>query len=739
MIISNSGKSWIVFVSTFPSRKCGIATFTEDLANAFDSLFDPGVESKIVAMSDNPEQPYNYDGRVIFEIDQDNPESYKQAAEKLNAQAEVKLVNIQHEFGIFGGNLGKHLLIFLKHLKKPAVITFHTVLPNPDPAMKKIVEQLAHYAKELVVMTNSSYKILRHDYNLPHVPIRVISHGLHAREFTRPDDHKTAVGLEGKKVLATFGFVSRNKGIEHVLDALPAVVQKHPEVVYAVIGATHPTILRKEGESYRNFLTEKVEELGLQNNVKFYNEFMPTAALLDFFKAMDIYLGTSTNTDQAVSGTLTYALGSGRPVISTSFSQAREVITDEVGRIVPIGSPEAYAAALVELLEDEGLTESMGKKAYIATRSMTWPNVAMAYMQLYSYLVPELRATNRHLPSVKLDHLRRLTDDFGIFQFAKHTVPDPSSGYTVDDNARALMVACWYGYANGGPAQDLARIYVDFIAAVQREDGYFENYVNHDKTLNIKKNKKEGLQDPSSRALLGLATAATTKDLDPIVSEAAAAMFRFSLSKGVRFKDLKAAAFYCKALSIWLEQNEDKTAFMALKDSAALLAESYLQHAQPEWQWFGDQLNYSNALLPEALLQASQILGDPKLFEIAESALEFLISQTFLGHIYVPIGQNGWYTKGKARALYDQQPEDPSSMVQALRTVYDLTGKERYKILMRRAFFWFFGNNLPNQILYDEGSGGCYDGLHEHSINLNQGAESTVSYLIARLLVGRPD
>lgn len=437
----NQNKSWIVCLSTFPPRQCGIATFTADLTNAIDQMFEPSVKSKIVAMNLTEVSHFPYSDKVIFQISQSREEDYINAANKLNQLKKVKLVNIQHEFGVFGGEYGSHLLLLLKKLQKPIVTTLHTVLPTPDERMLNIVQAIMKYSKGIIVMTHSSKEILEKDYGLDPDRIQVIPHGIHNIPYRTSKNAKSVLGFSGKLILSTFGFLSPGKGVEYVIEALPKVVAKFPSVQFLIIGVTHPVVLGQEGETYRNFLTKKVHQLGLSNYVSFYNTYFDINKLLQFLEATDVYLSPSLNPNQTVSGTLSYALGSGRPVISTAFAQAKQDITSEVGILIDFKNPQAFTDAIIKLISNNELCLQMGKNAYFRTRHMAWENVAHSYLKYFSQFVPELTRGQRKLPSIKLEHLNKLTDNFGIIQFAKLTEPDLSSGYTLDDNARALVVA----------------------------------------------------------------------------------------------------------------------------------------------------------------------------------------------------------------------------------------------------------------------------------------------------------
>ena len=729
-------RSWIVYLSTYPPRECGIATFSRDLTRAFDEMYVPREESKVIALNANGVIGYNYSKRVLFGIDQYKKGDYKLAAEKMNKEKHVKLINIQHEFGILGhdGEWAMNVMEFLKVIQKPVVITFHTVLPHPNPQLREGVVSQSAFAQKIIVMTKLSKEILVRDYGVKENKIAIIPHGIHPVPYTNGVESKTTLRLSGRTVLSTFGLLSRGKGIEYSIEALPAVVKKYPNVLYLVIGATHPEVLKREGESYRNMLVEKVRELGLEKNVVFYNKYLELKELLQFLDATDIYLAMPLDPNQAVSGTLTYALGTGRPVISTDFAQAKEDVTEDVGIRVPFRDVPATTSALLRLLDDSELRATMARNAYFRTRRMEWRNVVIAYMKEYLSIVPELGRQEKNLPKIKLRHVIKMTDHFGMFQFANLTTPDPGSGYTLDDNARALIaMVMHYKAYRGAIALRLARTYLSFLEHTALPKKGFQNYVNHDKTFHHDRNTREDLSDANARAFYALALVASTHELPADLRHKAEKLFREKIDLDKKITSARSSAFYVKAFSLWLSIEKDEKIETILKGYCDYLVKLYEANSIQNWQWFEDTMTYSNALLPEALLVGYRHFDNPRYLTVAKSTLDFLISYSFQEDICVPIGQQGWFKKGGKKHSYDQQPEEVSQLVQTLKCMYTLTKDEMYRRYMYLAFNWFLGNNLLGQVVYDQSSGGCFDGMGESEINLNQGAESTVMYLMARL------
>ncbi len=737
---------WIVFLSTFPPRQCGIATFTTDLTTAIDQMFGPQVESKIIALNINDISHFNYSDQVIAEINQTCQEDYFKVADKLNKIKEIKLISVEHEFGIYGGEYGEYLLPFLEKIKKPVVTTFHTVVPEPNKKMLTIVKTILKHSAGIVVMTNNAKRILESDYRARPEQIQVIPHGIHQASYRTSAHAKALLGFSGQLILSTFGFLSSGKGIEYIIEALPQVVEKFPNVRFLVAGVTHPTVLEKEGEQYRNFLIKKVYELGLAKYVLFYNTYFDIHKLLKFLSATDIYLSPSLNPNQTVSGTLSYALGSGLPTISTAFSQAKEDITEEIGLLVGFKNSQAFAEAIIKLLSNDQLRLQMGKNAYFRTRCMTWQNVSLTYLNFFSQLVPEISLGQKKFPPIKLTHLVNLTDDFGIIQFAKLTEPDVSSGYTIDDNARALIVATLH-YKKFATTFSLRLVstYLNFICLAVRSDGYFNNYINTNQTINKPRNIEEYSEDPSARTLYALARVATTKEIPRHLRKKAHTLLEQSLQKGIVFSSPRAMGFFIKALCCLLSKWKDPKTLAHLKYYCEQLMTLYEKSCSSDWEWFEHYLTYSNAILPEALIWGYKITNEKKYLTVAEKTFDFLIGHTFPSEprrgggvggdknkIYIPIGQSGWFVKGGTRQYFDQQPEDVTATVEALNTMFQITHKKNYKELAHQAFNWFLGDNILGQVVYDRTTGGCYDGIGEKFINLNQGAESTISYLLAR-------
>lgn len=731
---SRKVKPEIVYISTYHPVKCGIATFTFDLMSATRDLFGKYLDLSVVAISSEKKKNC-YCEEVIYELSKKEEKEYEKCAEFINRRKRAVLVCIQHEFGLFGGDFGSHLLYFLKKIKKPVVITLHSVIPKPDKKLYKLVRQIAAYTKKMVVMSNNSKKILIEEYNISDSKVAFIPHGIHLFPYQNNAKSKKKLGYTNKVLLLTFGFLSPNKGIEYVIDALPKVVKKYPQLLYLVVGQTHPVIKKNDGEKYRQMLWKKVEKLNLKKNVKFVNSFQDLKDLLLYLKAADVYISTSTDPNQAVSGTFSYALGSGRAVISTEFMQSGEYLRKDMGVLVKPKNSADYQKALLYLLENKTKRVSMGRNCYFRTRNMVWQNVALQYGKLFNKNIKKSKI-NISLPPISLKHLFKLTDEFGILQFAKFSEPDKDSGYTVDDNARALIVAgLYYQRTKDKTTLKYIKIYLDFLKFAQDESGYFKNYVDFDRSFNKKENQKVSLEDPVARALYALARIASMRKLPEDIRSSSKLIFEKSYQAGIKFKHLRSTAFYLKALYFYSLLKKDKKIQEEIREFANILLVKYKEHSTEDWFWFEDILTYSNGLVPQALVLAHIATGKKEFLKVAKEAGNFLIKNTFHDGLCVPIGQKGWLRKGKEKQYFDQQPEEVTSLVEMLKALYKVTGRKKYRRLMKKSFGWFLGENTLEQLVCDFGSGGCYDGVGEKEINLNQGAESTISYLIARLTV----
>ncbi len=722
-------KPVIVFMGTYPPRECGIATFNQDLLNASRKVLENKVKCLVVAFNRSANETRTYPSEVAWTIDQNDTLAHENLAREFNSNHSISGVVLQHEYGIYGGEDGENILKFIENYKKPLIVTLHTVLPDPTVKMKDITRRVIEKATRIVVLTQNSKNLLESIYPESEGKVYVIPHGVHATSFSGTEESKRKLNLKNRTILSTFGLLSRGKGIEYVIQSLPKVIKEHPEVTYLVLGETHPIVRRNEGEKYRRSLIKLVDRLGLNRHVIFYDEYLTLADLINFLKATDIYISTSINPNQAVSGTLSYALGTGRAVVSTSFPQALEIITPENGRLVPLKDPRSFSEALNDLLSDSERLSLMHKNAYESTREMLWENVAKQYYDLLALSI---------FPPINLWHLKKMTDQFGLFQFSKHSAPLKKFGYTLDDNARAL-IACNLIIKNKFPLQvrRLIEIYLNFIETCQLPNGKFVNYISHKDKRPTSQNHTEDIEEANSRAIWGLSEIVNEKYLGKKTREKCKQILLKTFPNLKDFKHARSNAFLIKALSNLLTvfPKEKQLLMSQIEQCANFLMEIFTKNSSHDWMWFETQLGYNNAILPEGLFIAWDILRNKKYLKTAKQSLQFLIEKTFTGNMYLPIGHSDWYKKDGKRSNFDQQPEDPASMIIALATAYKITHNEAYRNLAYKCFSWFLGNNVLGKPVYNFLTGGAYDGLHPDRVNQNQGAEALVSYLLARTKV----
>jgi glycosyltransferase involved in cell wall biosynthesis len=737
--------SRVAVIGNYLPRKCGIATFTTDLCDAIHAEYG-ATELLALPVNDTPEG-YLYPARIRFELSQDELASYRQAADFLNF-SNIDLVCLQHEYGIFGGPAGSHILALLRRLHMPVVTTLHTVLREPDSDQRATMEEIAALSDRLIVMSRQSSEILQEVFHVSPGKIDLIPHGIPDLAFTDPAFYKDSFGTEGKEVLLTFGLLSPNKGIENVIRALPLILSRHSNVVYMVSGVTHPHVLRHEGEKYRQSLQKLAKDLGVQSNVIFRNRFVSTEELVELIGAADIYITPYKHKGQVVSGTLAYALSAGKAIISTPYLHAIELLDEERGVLVPFDDPQAIAEKTIELLDNGTARHAMRKRAYLYTRDMVWNRVAQQYMgsfeRVYNERLRNPRATFSaqnteknldRLPVIKLDHLLRMSDHTGIVEHAVFVVPNYPEGYSTDDNARALIVAILLEeFGSGVPAgsQDIASRYLAFLwLAFDPATKRFRNCLSYERQWQ----EPEGSEDSHGRALWGLGTVlGRTKDAG--LRGAAGRLFELAIPAAVEFKSPRACAFALLGLLEYLESFPgDRAALNASDALANRLLDSYLSHRSVDWKWFENGLAYSNARLPQALIRAGTRSKNDAMVSAGLESLDWLATVQRCeskGH-FVPIGSHGFYSKKTEKARFDQQPVEACAAVSAFLQAYRTTGRARWRKEAWTAFNWFLGDNDLQIALYDPTTGGCRDGLHPDRANENQGAESTLSFLMALL------
>ena len=731
----------VAFLGDYLPRKCGIATFTSDVLTSIATAY-PEAECFAVPVNDI-KGGYEYPEAVRFEVEEQDLASYQRAADFLNI-GNADIVSVQHEFGIYGGPAGSHLLALLRELKMPVVTTLHTVLREPNADQRRVMQELIARSTRLVVMTERGRQMLQDIYQTPPTKIDLIPHGIPDIPFVDPNYYKDQFGVEGRLVLLTFGLLSPNKGIEHVLNALPHILAEFPDVVYIVLGATHPNELREQGEAYRLSLERLAKKNKVQKNVIFYNRFVGLEELKEFIGAADLYVTPYLNEAQVTSGTLAYTFGAGKAVISTPYWHAAELLADDRGVLVPFGDAGAIAREVVSLLRDEPRRHAMRKNAYKLGREMIWSNVARMYMSSFerarlegavlsrkSFATKTLDKQVRELPDLRLDHLSRMTDSTGIFQHAILTVPNFSEGYCTDDNARALMVAVLLDHLEVEPERmrTLATTYSAFLHhAYNPKSKRFHNFLSFDRRWL----DEQGSEDSHARALwaLGLAVGRSSYRSFQIM---AGQLFAQALPVVTEFTSPRAWAFTLVGIHEYLERLSGDRAAQQVREALTLkLMDLFERAAQPDWPWFEQELTYDNAKLAHALILSGRATAQPAVFERGLQALRWLaeIQTSEHGH-FRPIGSNGFYRRGSTRAHFDQQPVEAHAMVSACLEAYRATSDVWWYDHAQRAFDWFLGWNDLGLEVYSSTTGGCRDALHVDRVNGNQGAESTLAFLLS--------
>ncbi len=734
-----SASNQILLISSYPPRECGIATYCQDLIRSLQGHISPSIKLQVCALN-NGSPLANYPEEVIYQLDSNQLDEYIWLGKEINQNDDIGMVFIQHEFGLFAGDYGEALMGLLYTLHKPVLITLHTVLPSPGNGHKHIIQSMANIAEALIVMTHSARRILIDEYLIDQEKVHVIPHGTHAVETKDVPALKRKYGLEGKKVVTTFGFIGANKNIETALAALPAVVAQFKNVVYLVIGKTHPEIIKQEGEMYREQLSVQVSKLKINEHVHFINKYIALNELLDLLQMTDIYLFMSKDRHQAVSGTFAYAMSCGCPIIATGIPHAKEMLTDQTGILVDFENPEQTSQALIQLLSDEKRCTSMSLNATQSSKTSEWKNVAAKHTRLFQSILPHTSIT-LNLPEISLKHIKRLTKGDGIIQFANVAEPDTTSGYTLDDNARALVALCMH-LKETNDSRDLLLIekYLDFVCACQRPDGLFFNYMNINRTES-EQNETVNLEDSNGRAIWALGT---------LLAHAQILPYRFiikaQLSLGAalqeiqQFESPRAIAFCIKGLYLYNSTCTQTDVEHIIHKLSTRLAQKYLDTSKDGWHWFENYLTYSNSVLPEAMLYAylSNKEGDVVFKNIAKESFDFLLEQIFTDTRIKVISNNGWMHKGSQRDRHGgEQPVDVAYTIESLYQFHQEFPADYYGEKMEIAFSWFLGNNELCQLMYNPTTGGCHDGMEKENINLNQGAESTICYLMARLTMDR--
>lgn len=730
----------IAFLGDYLPRLCGIATFTHDLCEAIASAA-PGSDCYVGAVNDRAEG-YAYPARVRFELQEKERDSYRRAADFLNFN-NANVLCVQHEFGIYGGSAGSHLLALLKEVRMPVVTTLHTVLQNPNDAQRKVMMELAARSDRLVVMARKGAEILRDTYAIPETKVDIIAHGIPDLPFIDSRFYKEQFGVEGRQVLLTFGLIGPGKGIEYAIEALPEIVRQHPDVVYLVLGATHPNLLAHEGERYRLSLERLAEDLGVKENVIFYNRFVSLDDLKEFIGATDIYLTPYLNEAQITSGTLAYVFGAGKAVVSTPYWHAQELLADGRGVLVPFRNSAAISEGVCGLLNDPARMEKIRHDAHAMGREMIWPAVAQRYLESFQRARVARKAAPRtavagwtlgnrpyDLPPLRLDHVVRMSGDTGIFQHATFNVPNFHEGYCIDDNARAYILCNLLDEIGDQPSADilgkLATNYLAFCAAaLDHGRGRFRNFMSH----GCQWLETAGSEDSHGRALWAAGTG-TGRSRNEGHGRLAALLFERGLAAVESFSSPRAWAFTLLGIHEYLRRIQGNPAIDQMRETlTGKLVALWNNCATEDWPWFEPIVTYDNARLCQALILSGQWMPNEEALETGLKGLRWLVSiQKTQSGCFRPIGSNGFYVRDGARADFDQQPVEAQAMVSACHEAFRATQDPMWATEAKRAFEWFLGRNDLGVPLYDFKTGGCSDGLHSDRISENQGAESTLAF-----------
>lgn len=750
----------VLFIGTYVPKECGIATFTADLLNSVSGEYN-NVHCEVIALND-PSETYNYPEEVVFQIQRDRIEDYYRAADYIN-QSDVDIVCLQHEFGLFWGNAGDYIFALLSGINKPVISTMHTVIREPEPEYRVSTEKLISYSEKLVVMSQTAVDMLKDVYKAPAEKIELIFHGVPDYPFNNCSKYRKMLNLKGAPLVLTFGLLSQNKGIESMLDALPEVVSQYPDLVYLILGATHPIIKKNFGESYRQYLKNKVSELGLEKNVVFHDKFVEKEELCNYILASDIYVSPYLSREQIVSGALTYAIGMGKAIVSTPYWYAQEMLSDNRGLLVDFGNTNGFKESLLHLIESPEECDNMRKKAYDFGRKMTWKNVGKQYNTVFTRALKNYSAYSstsnkfsflpNQLPEVKLDYLKLLTDDVGIIQHSNLGVPARHHGYSTDDVGRAL-VALTQLIDNQKKAEELWKLittYMSFLEHAQTDTGHFHNFMSYKREFLDEK----GSEDTLGRAIYGLGHVVSCPYLSrnvrtlahTLISRAAPEMEKLNYP---RAKAYTMCGLY-EMLRTGVDADEFESVFNSRRDAvksidslvskdtfesiftshANSLVDLYEANHKEEWNWFEPTVTYSNAKLSESLLLAYNYTKDRTYRKVGLATLDFLTEIQWKGDFFDMVGNEGWYSYNGEKPIFDQQPIEAGYLTQAYISAYEIVRERKYLELAKYSFEYFLGRNRLRTVMYDYSTGAVCDGLNRDGMNCNQGAESVVCFLMA--------
>ncbi|MEO5911681.1 MAG: glycosyltransferase [Pelobium sp.] len=731
----------LAYISTYMPRPCGLATFNSNLKKAIEhNLSHESSGSYVVAINDSEDKnQYQYSKEVKQIIRQQNQKDYIVAANYINNSA-VDICIMQHEFGIYGGENGIYVLPLLNRIEKPLITILHTVLKDPSYLQKLIIQEIAKQSSRVVVMADKAVQFLKDIYDVPSEKIVKIEHGVPDYEVSLENTLNGSNHFSNKKVLLTFGLISRNKGLETVIKALPEIVQKHSDVVYTIIGSTHPHVKKNNGEEYRDYLKLLAKNLGVSKNVNFINSFLAEDEVMDYLRATEIYITPYLNEAQITSGTLSYAVGAGAAVISTPYWHAQELLADGRGLLFDFADHQQLAKIVNKLLDDESALKNIRDKAYTYGLNLRYPKIGGLYNKLAAEIIlerkqkiiPENFSLNTELlPSFNLDYVRRLTDDTGIVQHARFGIPNLKEGYCMDDNARALlMVLMANDQFKAKEALDLLPIYLSFIQYMQCDDGDFRNFLSFKREYL----DEAGTDDSYGRTLWSLGYLISNSPNNSY-KEFGRELFFSSLQHLDKLTHLRGYANSIIGLANYLKSFPDDDLKLKMTALADKLVNSYQKNKTKGWNWFEEKMTYDNAILPLALLKAYEISPEFIYKEVGLESLYFLDQETFTEGYYNPIGNEGWLFKGAIRAVFDQQAIETMAAVMMYFQAFEITNDVHFIKKMFKTYLWFLGENALRIPLYDHETNGCCDGLTPIGLNRNQGAESTLAYFISHLTV----
>lgn len=736
----------IAYISTYPPRECGIATFNCNLVGAINANFperkSPLNGGFVVALNDSENmQEYEYPEEVKYVIRQNHQKDYIRAANYINtSNADVCIM--EHEFGIYGGESGIYILPLLNRLEKPLISVLHTILKDPSYVQRIIIREIAEQSSKIVVMSNRAVEFLTTIYDVPADKIQIIEHGVPDVEASSPNPVKSLSQFKGRKVMLTFGLISRNKGLETVVRALPKIAAVHPDIMYVVLGNTHPGVIKNSGEEYRDHLKTLANQLGVSKHLSFINKFVTEEELVNYLAAADIYVTPYLNEAQITSGTLSYAVGAGAAVVSTPYWHATELLANNRGRLFDFKNSDALAEIVIELLDQERVLNELKENAYEYGLHLRWPVIGAEYIRVAqesssahdfsdrilknSIVDPEI------MPKFSLAHVLRLTDDTGIVQHAKYGIPNLKEGYCLDDNARALIMALMaYQRSKSKEAFELLPIYLSYIHYMQTDDGNFRNFLSFDRRYL----DEVGSEDSFGRTIWSLGYLIGCSGSNSY-REFATEIFHKSFPHFKALKHLRGLANTIIGISLYLKVFPgDEGMVTELVNLTTPLMAAYEKHQADDWQWFEDKMTYDNGILPLALLHSCEVTGNEKVKEVALKTMAFLDAITLSNGYLSPVGNDGWHYKGATYPVFDQQAIETMAMVLMHFKAYTIFRKPQFIEKMFLCYKWFLGENTLRAPLYDHETKGCCDGLLPTGINRNQGAESTLAYLISHLIV----